>query len=485
MTDLAERLDRLGLSGYAKRLALEGFDTWETVLDITESDLNTLGFKLGHRRKLQRAIAESRGQPAERALLLEHGKVTMQDGYQSDESMHDTKESSGQATPAAQASTSQPSTGTKRKYRRHPKADEHAPERPPSAYVIFSNQIREELKGQDLSFTEIAKLVGERWQVLDPGVREAFEKQAASAKEKYYAQMAEYKKTTQYQEYQQYLADFKAKHATPRAEGKRSKLQSESTSESLTTKTTPQEQRRNSLVESAAAGHYRTRSNPNSAGLGYFGSYGPPSASTSPAQASIGLQSPATQHAYSPRSSPPASAPVYGTSYDLPHHTRGTQSVADLRMRDFVGAQPTWHWQPSPVDEGPTQSSVVSDFEARRPSRALGSLPPLVHQDTTHSSQGGDVITPPIPYQAHILPPLDPTKADRTLPQPLPSIGAGLVSAAMDPLRPSNPSTPTVFPHSRMAPSTQTTHFDALLRASELARDADLKDEAARRGGNS
>lgn len=28
----------------------------------------------------------------------------------------------------------------KRKYRRHPKADENAPERPPSAYVIFSNR---------------------------------------------------------------------------------------------------------------------------------------------------------------------------------------------------------------------------------------------------------------------------------------------------------------------------------------------------------
>ena len=45
MTDLAERLDRLGLSGYAKRLALEGFDTWETVLDITESDLYVVSQK--------------------------------------------------------------------------------------------------------------------------------------------------------------------------------------------------------------------------------------------------------------------------------------------------------------------------------------------------------------------------------------------------------------------------------------------------------
>jgi hypothetical protein len=39
MTDLAIRLDRLGLSQYFDALVAEGFDTWDTVLDITESDL--------------------------------------------------------------------------------------------------------------------------------------------------------------------------------------------------------------------------------------------------------------------------------------------------------------------------------------------------------------------------------------------------------------------------------------------------------------
>jgi hypothetical protein len=33
--------------------------------------------------------------------------------------------------------------------------------------VLIIADIREELKGQDLSFVEIAKLVGERWQVLE------------------------------------------------------------------------------------------------------------------------------------------------------------------------------------------------------------------------------------------------------------------------------------------------------------------------------
>jgi hypothetical protein len=39
MVDLAEELERLGLSEYLEVLVAQGFDTWETVLDITESDL--------------------------------------------------------------------------------------------------------------------------------------------------------------------------------------------------------------------------------------------------------------------------------------------------------------------------------------------------------------------------------------------------------------------------------------------------------------
>ena len=38
-SELKERLARLGLAQYSEVFATEGFDTWETVLDITESDL--------------------------------------------------------------------------------------------------------------------------------------------------------------------------------------------------------------------------------------------------------------------------------------------------------------------------------------------------------------------------------------------------------------------------------------------------------------
>ena len=39
MTDLRHTLARLGLSQYYGTFVEEGFETWETVLDITESDL--------------------------------------------------------------------------------------------------------------------------------------------------------------------------------------------------------------------------------------------------------------------------------------------------------------------------------------------------------------------------------------------------------------------------------------------------------------
>ena len=71
--------------------------------------------------------------------------------------------------------------------------------------------MREELKEYELSFAEMAKAVGEKWQILPPEERELYERQAAAGKERYHAQTAEYKKTEAHALYQQYLADFKAK----------------------------------------------------------------------------------------------------------------------------------------------------------------------------------------------------------------------------------------------------------------------------------
>lgn len=73
--------------------------------------------------------------------------------------------------------------------------------------------MRDNLKGQNLTFTEIAKLVGENWQGLTQSEKEPYESQAQAAKEKYNQDMAAYKQTPDYKKYLQYLQDFKAKHA--------------------------------------------------------------------------------------------------------------------------------------------------------------------------------------------------------------------------------------------------------------------------------
>lgn len=63
-----------------------------------------------------------------------------------------------------------------------------------------------------MSFTEIAKMVGQSWQVLPPEEKEAFESEAAAAKHEYNAKLLEYKKTDSYKEHVRYLADFRARH---------------------------------------------------------------------------------------------------------------------------------------------------------------------------------------------------------------------------------------------------------------------------------
>jgi hypothetical protein len=199
-------LEELGIAQYLDVFLQQGFDTWETILDITESDLDALGVKLGHRRKLQRRIANSRGIAPEASLVSP---------TQSSAEELKLQDATGTEAPAAECRETTGVTVAKRKYRRHPKPDENAPERPPSAYVLFSNKMREELKGRNLSFTEIAKLVGENWQNLTSAEKEPFESQAQAIKDKYLSDLSEYKKTPEYRKYMSYLQEFKAKHASP------------------------------------------------------------------------------------------------------------------------------------------------------------------------------------------------------------------------------------------------------------------------------
>ncbi|KFZ23920.1 hypothetical protein V502_01600 [Pseudogymnoascus sp. VKM F-4520 (FW-2644)] len=75
MAELAEKFDELDLAQYLDRFIEQGFDTWDTILDITETDFNILGVKLGHRRKLQRRIATARGTSNAQALASPKRKM--------------------------------------------------------------------------------------------------------------------------------------------------------------------------------------------------------------------------------------------------------------------------------------------------------------------------------------------------------------------------------------------------------------------------
>ena len=60
MQQIADWLEKLGMSEYARRFTESDIDT-SVLRDLTDQDLKELGVSLGHRRKMLRAIAELAG----------------------------------------------------------------------------------------------------------------------------------------------------------------------------------------------------------------------------------------------------------------------------------------------------------------------------------------------------------------------------------------------------------------------------------------
>ncbi|KAH7093709.1 hypothetical protein FB567DRAFT_610283 [Paraphoma chrysanthemicola] len=198
--ELSEVLERLGLSEYLQVLSENGFHNWETVVDITEEDLTALDFKLGHRRALQREIATSRGLPS--SLSLDPESVPPEPTALSTSALE---------TLSRQTST--PPPREKRRYRRHPRPDSNAPKKPKTAYVNFADQLRTDPEVSQLSFVNIAREVGRRWQELPAEQKRIWESNAARAMQEFEAQMDDYKKTDNWRRYQTYLNDFKAQQS--------------------------------------------------------------------------------------------------------------------------------------------------------------------------------------------------------------------------------------------------------------------------------
>ncbi|TKA79100.1 hypothetical protein B0A49_01823 [Cryomyces minteri] len=431
MTELRPILERIGLLQYLDCFVAEAFDTWEAVLEITESDLNSLNVKLGHRRKLQRAISDFKRQSGAQSPTLSRRKApSVEDGYRSDVSTSENK-TNKKSDPSSSGTGG---SSTKRKYRRHSKPDEHAPERPASAYVIFSNQMRENLKGQDLSFTEIAKFVGERWQVLSQEQREPYDTQAASAKERYYSELTKYKKTPQWAQYQEYLVEFKQKHVTTHPDGKRSKLETET---SASTRGTSQEQ------------------------------VDPGPVAPDPASPAIysfsGVNSPSAR-SYSPMAVSPTMSTPHQSSTHPKLEGQERFSVHGPYGQSLANSIP-------PVLQPSIGSSRNQSFELnvrpRRSKHGSEPLPSLIHDDTSLSSESNGGYTN-VPFQGALLALPDTPKAHshRLLPVPVPTTVATP--------SPFDVRLPTLAPIS--GPPHDPRHgssLEALLRAGDLARDAE------------
>lgn len=352
------------------------------------------------------------------------------------------------------------------------------------------------MKGQDLSFTEIAKVVGERWQVLPAEERDACERQANGAKEKYYARLAEYKKTPQYEAYQKYLEEFKAKHNAPTKglflsqlhacsnklvtipEGKRSKLETE-TSTSTRVNSHDQHERGASrrpstaVTDFGAGQHVRGSSPPTvSARLPTAPPY--PSKPTSPASHPLsGFNSPRSRELYSPVSASPRSNAF---SRDAPFDIPSSYPARDMRGNPDTSTQyhpsaymhthPPPSTMPTPMSRYASHYQNPLDLPSRRSTHEpVTHIPGLSHEDTTLSSESGHSSHSVL--QATQPTPIDPAKSLRILPQPIPNIGPA--QPPLDRTLPL-PSTgvPTLMPLSLPDCRPQGS-LAALVRAGELA----------------
>lgn len=65
----------------------------------------------------------------------------------------------------------------------------------------------------EMTFTEIAKLVGRQWQALPTNVRESYKVRAEAGKKRYDTEVAEYVGTPEYHAYQRYVAGFQDQQA--------------------------------------------------------------------------------------------------------------------------------------------------------------------------------------------------------------------------------------------------------------------------------
>lgn len=73
---LRKHLQHLDLGHYISVLEENGYISWRQLMSVSEEDLDRLGFRLGHRRRLQREIATIQGYPQSIALPFSQKNTT-------------------------------------------------------------------------------------------------------------------------------------------------------------------------------------------------------------------------------------------------------------------------------------------------------------------------------------------------------------------------------------------------------------------------
>jgi len=99
------------------------------------------------------------------------------------------------------------SDAMKVKGKKKPK-DKNKPKRPLSGYFRFIRDFRK--ANPSMKLTELTKAAGPKWQDLDPAKKKAYNDAALREQGKYQEAMARYKKSDEYNQYQEKVKTFKA-----------------------------------------------------------------------------------------------------------------------------------------------------------------------------------------------------------------------------------------------------------------------------------
>jgi SAM domain (Sterile alpha motif) len=167
ISDLRATLEELGLQEYESLLFDHGFDTWNSLASTNETEMENLGIKLGHRRKIQRENARRLGHLANEPLTSPPASVKHQ----------------------------------QRKHTRRPLRDPEFSSKSDDGYVAYVRFLCQDPKISNLSLVETAKLVGERWSTLPSDIKDAWNVGATEKKASGNSELTQYRQSGVCQDY--------------------------------------------------------------------------------------------------------------------------------------------------------------------------------------------------------------------------------------------------------------------------------------------